>query len=78
MAGKNYYQRYINEIWKSAKTGNTTSVNRVFGALENDDDIEDILCTCREDLQLVYTILNTKPTIFAHIDNADLVAKLDK
>ena len=76
MAGNNHYQRCASAIWKVTKAGNTAVVNRVFGTLDNEHNIENILYICRGDLKLVYTTLETKPTIFAHINNADLVKKL--
>ena len=77
MTGKQHYQRCANEVWKAEKTGNTAAINRVFDELDNEGDIEAIFCTCREYLQLVQTALNPKPTLFAHINNIDLVKKLE-
>ena len=46
ISGKYHYQRCANEICKVLNAGNIAAVNRVFGALDNDDRIEDILCAC--------------------------------
>ena len=46
MPGEKHYQRYASTILKSAKAGNTSAINRVFGVLDNDDGIDETLCTC--------------------------------
>ena len=65
------------EAWKAAKAENLVAVNIVFGVIDNDDDIEEILCKFQRDLKLVYTILEAKPTIFADLNNSLLVKKVD-
>ena len=73
-----YYQRSAHGICTVSKEGNTATVNILFGALDNEYGIYDVLCMCRGDPQLVYTALKAKPVIFAHINNADLVKELDE
>ena len=76
MAEVKHFQRCAHEIFKATKAGNTSTVNILFGVLDNKHDIEDILCMCQEYLQLVYTTPKVKPTIFARINNAELVKDL--
>ena len=45
------------EAWKAAKAENLVAVNIVFGVIDNDDDIEEILCACQGNLKLVYITL---------------------
>ena len=45
---------------------NIAVVNRLFGVLYNDDDIEEIVCTWQGDLKLIHTPLKAKITIFLY------------
>ena len=36
---------YANTTWKAVKVGNTAVVNILFGIRDNDDVIEEIVCT---------------------------------
>ena len=71
-------QRCVNKIWKAAKSGNASAINIIFGVLDNDHEINDIVCTYRGGLQLAYITLKAKDTIFAHINNSELAKRLEE
>ena len=61
--------------------GNRTSAGVVFGYLTDDDHIEDIICTCRGNVELMYITLLNKPHVFKHMDISaicDIFAQQDK
>ena len=72
------YHSYASTIWKVAKAGNISTFIRVFGSLDNDENIEEMLCIYRGNLRLMYTALNAEPKILAHLNNIDLVKELDE
>ena len=49
-----------------------------FSLLCNDDDIEEVLCTCQGNLKVIYTTLQNKPWAFKHIDTSSLGGLLNK
>ena len=78
MAGKANYQECARLIWESAKKGMNSEAAAAFGLLDNDDDVEDVLCTCRGNLEVIYITLRNRPWAFKHIDVGSLAELLSK
>ena len=58
--------------------GGNIEVAAAFGLLDNDDDVEEVLCTCRGNLQVIYITLWNKPFSFKHIDTGSFGGLLNK
>ena len=78
MTGKANYQKCARLIWESAKKGKNSEAAAAFGLLDNDDDVEDVLCTCRGNLEVIYITLRNRPWAFKHIDVGSLAELLSK
>ena len=68
MKGSSNYQICARRIRDSARLGNNRNVLPIFAMLEDDDDVKDIICTCRGNLEVIYLTLLNKPWVFKHID----------
>ena len=76
LKGNSNYQKCANMIWTCINKGDRTSAGVVFGCLTDDDHIEDIICTCRGNVELMYVTLLNKPHVFKHMDISAICDKM--
>ena len=55
-------------ICDSTRLCKTKNVAPIFAMLEGDDDVREIICTYRGNLEVIYLTLLNKPWVFKHID----------
>ena len=76
LKGKGNYQKCAKMIWTCINNGDRNSAGVVFGYLTDDDHIEDLICTCRGNVELMYVTLLNKPHVFKHMDISAICDKL--
>ena len=72
MAGKENYKKCARLIWESARKWKFIEAAAAFGLLDNDDDVEEFFCTCRDDLEVICITLRIRSWAFKHIDTSIL------
>ena len=78
MARNANYQKCARLIWESAKKGMNSEAAAAFGLLDNDDGVEDMLCTYQRNLEVIYVTLRNRPWAFKHIGVGSLAELLSK
>ena len=78
MAGKKNYQKCARLIWESARTQKNIEAAAAFGLLDNDTDVEEVLCTYQGNLVVIYITLWKRPCAFKHIDTSSLEGLVNK
>ena len=72
MAGKENYHKCARFIWESARKGENIEAAAVFGLLDNDDDVKEVLYKFRGDLEVIYITLRNRIWAFKHMDTGSL------
>ena len=57
LKGSRNYQEYASMICPCIDNGNRIGAGVMFGFLTDDDHIEDMICTCRGNIELMYVTL---------------------